>query len=75
MSEEAFCYFLGLLAEAFSVTIVGCTVAFSAFFFFFGGLFGVLSPISNISFISFNEAASIYDPVNLGTRIGENVYS
>ncbi len=42
-------YFLGFLTWPFSDTIEGCTVAFLTVFFFFGGLFGVLSPISNIS--------------------------
>jgi hypothetical protein len=43
-------YFFGFLTDKFSVLITGCAATvFSTFFFFFGGLFGVLSPISIIS--------------------------
>ena len=38
-------YFLGFLTGVFSISIVGCTVTFFTIVFFFGGLFGVLSPI------------------------------
>ena len=39
-------YFFGFLTAVFPLAAEDCTACFSAFFFFFGGLCGVLSPIS-----------------------------
>lgn len=54
--EEEFYYFLGFFIEVVSGSIVGCTANFLTVFFFFSRFFGLLSPISNTSFLPFHEA-------------------
>jgi hypothetical protein len=52
-SRPLMVYFFGFLTAAFPFAAEDCTACFSAFFFFFGGLCGVLSPISISPFQAF----------------------